>query len=514
MEVNEKYFPNIADAIIAKLSEDPEKTVFCYKDRFISNRELHHLISQFKELLIKNDLKQNQHVAILLDNSPEFIAALIACLHLRIVCVPINCKYNLETMSYIILHANIDYIITIKKYMKNINFPKFFNIDDNNLPAAKDYISRYNEANMKIITNDLAIILYTSGSTGKPKGVMISHQNLSLGVDSVVSFLPFKHELRIAAMLPMSFDAGLNFVLSAIFSGSITYFLTYLLPNSLVKQLIFYKIQGVLNIPYIYKSLAQNINHIMPHMEFMASTGGVMNVDIVKSLNSNMPNNKFYIMYGLTEAFRSTYLLPSLLDKKLGSIGKAIPHSNIYIIRNNGIEEAGVDEIGEIVHCGPLVSLGYWNDKKKTDLRYKLISKNIYKLADKYPIAVFSGDLGKKDQDGFIYFIGRKDTMIKSRGFRIAPSEIENTLTSVLNITNAYVFGINNDLLGQEIIAVIEGKTYFGKSSMEIKRQISTDLKGKLSSFMIPDRYFFIDQFPLNSNGKIDGKKIYEMLKL
>jgi len=353
--------------------------------------------------------------------------------------------------------------------------------------------------------DDLAILFYTSGSTGRPKGVMITHGALMHGIDSVRTFLPMGPTDRLGAVLPMTFDAGLNFVLSGLHAGATIVFLSYVFPRSLADDLARHRVTGLVAVPQIYHALARCAPATLPDMRFCASTGGRMDPGVVDELTTFMPRMAFTVMYGLTEAFRATALDPRDLPRKRGSIGRAIPHARVKVIREDG-SEAADGEVGELVQTGPLLAVGYWRNPEATAERYRP-APAAFQEPDGTR-AVFSGDLGWRDEEGFLYFGGRKDRLIKSRGYRIAPEQIEQALVNHAGTGAVHVLGVEDAALGQRIVAFLEarGRDLPGDASLK------EALRPHLASFMIPDAFVRVPEFPLNGNGKPDGQALLKLL--
>src|SRR6185312_7014610 len=267
-------------------------------------------------------------------------------------------------------------------------------------------------------------ILYTSGSTGKPKGVMLSHRNMVAGAKSVASYLENGPQDVLLAALPLSFDAGFSQLTTAFHAGARVVLLNYLLPRDVLRALDAERVTGLTGVPPLWIQLSdlEWPAGIAQHLRYIANTGGRMPRETLEKLRARLPRTKPFLMYGLTEAFRSTFLPPEEVDRRPDSIGKAIPNAEILVLRDDGTP-CEPDEPGELVHRGALVGMGYWNDAAKTAERYKVLPGREagFVLPE---IAVFSGDTVRRDRDGYLYFIGRRDEMIKTSGYRVSPTEI------------------------------------------------------------------------------------------
>lgn len=352
------------------------------------------------------------------------------------------------------------------------------------------------------IGSDLACLLYTSGSTGHPKGVMITHDNLIVGARIVTSYLQNQHEDRLLGVLPLSFDYGLNQVICSALLG-MTYVMTsFRFPGELVQLLLEERITGFAGIPTIWLLLLQRGSAVFsrkfPHLRYITNSGGFLPPTAVEKLKSVFPATQIFLMYGLTEAFRSTYLPPELIDSRPTSMGKAIPGCEILVVDKGG-KLCSPDEVGELVHRGPTVSLGYWGNPEKTE---KVFRPNPFlpKGVTGSERLVYSGDLVKMDGEGYLYFVGRDDHMIKCYGHRISPAEIEDVLYASGKVKLAAAIGIPDPVRGQCIKIFIVPQN----DESITEEEILTYCAEKLPPHMIP-RYVDIRmELPKTPTGKID----------
>lgn len=356
-----------------------------------------------------------------------------------------------------------------------------------------------------VIDIDMAAILYTSGSTGKPKGVVLSHRNIVTGAKSVAEYLRIGPDDRILAVLPFSFDYGLNQLTASVLCGATCVLMDYLLPRDVIKAVAAERITGLAAVPPLWVQLAQIewpelINN---HLRYLTNSGGKMPETTLKALRAAVPNAEIFLMYGLTEAFRSTYLPPALIDAKPGSIGKAIPNAEILVVREDG-SPCGINEPGELVHRGSLVAMGYWNDPAKTAERFKPCPAQLEGLP-MTEIAVWSGDTVVKDEDGYLYFVGRRDDMIKTSGYRVSPTEVEEVIYSSGLVGEAAVLGIPHPVLGQAIVVAATPSAHRDKIDQE---GLLAFCKQELPNFMVPIAFKEFKSLPRNPNGKIDRKQL------
>jgi acyl-CoA ligase (AMP-forming) (exosortase A-associated) len=357
----------------------------------------------------------------------------------------------------------------------------------------------------RLIDYDMLAILYTSGSTGRPKGVVLSHRNMMAGAKSVASYLENRAEDSILSALPLSFDAGFSQLTTAFHVGARVVLLNYLLPRDVLNALTRERITGLTAVPPLYIQLSQLAwpASVTEHLRYFANTGGRMPQETLRKLRAALPKTRPYLMYGLTEAFRSTYLPPEEVDRRPDSIGKAIPNAEILVLREDGTP-CSPNEPGELVHRGALVGMGYWNDPEKTAERYKPLPGREAGLV--LPeMAVFSGDTVRMDEEGFLYFIGRRDEMIKTSGYRVSPTEIEEVLYATKLVGEVAAFGVPHETLGQAIVVVAAAKP--GETIDEAA--LLAACRERLPAFMVPSKIVIRGAgLPRNPNGKIDRKAL------
>ena len=347
---------------------------------------------------------------------------------------------------------------------------------------------------------DVAAIFYTSGSTGLPKGVVLSHRNLVVGAESVASYLQNRADDRILAVLPLSFDAGFSQLTTAFAAGAHVVLVNYLLPRDVVRLCAQHRITGLTCVPPLWIQLAGQDwpPEATQHLRYFANTGGRMPRATLGRLRALFPSARPYLMYGLTEAFRSTFLDPAEIDRRPDSIGKAIPNAEILVVRPDG-ELCAVGEEGELVHRGPLVSLGYWNDPARTAERFRPPPGRPAELTTP-ELAVWSGDVVVRDEDGFLYFVGRRDEMIKTSGYRVSPTEIEEIVYETGLVSDAVALGLDDPVLGQRIelaVAPLEGESL--DPAVLLAR-----LRPEVPLYMLPKAVHVLDALPRSPNGKFD----------
>lgn len=352
------------------------------------------------------------------------------------------------------------------------------------------------------IGRDLAAILYTSGSTGKPKGVMLSHEQVMAGSSIVSDYLEITSNDRIVGVLPLSFDAGLNQLMTAVQQGGTYLPMTFVFAREIVKTLEREKITGMAGVPTLWSLMTQPNSSLgseaLPHLRYITNTGGQLPQSVLANLRRVLPSTKIFLMYGLTEAFRSTYLPPDELDRRPTSMGKAIPNTEILVVNEQGLPcKSG--EVGELVHRGPTVSMGYWGQPELTARVLKPHPFLPAELGDSERVC-YSGDLVTMDEEGFLYFVGRRDNMIKSSGFRISPTEVEEVLFQSDMLREAAVIGIPDGALGHVIKAFVaprDGEAVTPGSLLAF-------CANKMPRYMVPKTVEVLDILPKTTSGKVD----------
>lgn len=454
------------------------------------------------EFIKKFNLKEGDRVGIYMVKNINQALSIVSCLISKFIFVPILPKLNKESLKHIITNSNMRLIITDDKKINEIksfkNVTQIINFKEVTKFIQSRRLKRLPE-NIKINRMSPACIIYSSGSTGRPKGITIPHLNLVKGAIIVSKYLKTKFSDRIAGVLSLNFDYGLNQLWQTLLIGNSLFFHELIFANDFFKFLKKRKITALPLMPVmvylLFNKNYKNFKKFTKNVRYICSSGGPISKMMLNNLQKTFINSKIYLMYGLTEAFRSTFLNPKLINKKSASVGKAIPTVKIDIIDKYG-KNCKPNQPGELVHRGGCISLGYWGDKES--------SKKVFKKF-RGENAVFSGDIFKKDKQGDLYFICRKDHMIKTAGYRVSPTEVEYELMKNKNIINLFVFGVKDQQLGQKIICA-----YTGKKKISEKKLNQLSYKN-LPTYMRPFKYFYYKKFPITGNqGKINKKKVIE----
>ena len=483
-------------------------------------------VSQFASGLLGLGLKRGERVAIYLEKRFETVIASFGTPAAGGVFVPLNPLLKPEQVAFIMRDCNVRVLVTSPERLALLSGVLGACHDlahvvltgatpepgANPVPlpvtAWQDVLNSPARPGHRVIDVDMAAILYTSGSTGKPKGVVLSHRNMMAGAKSVASYLGNNAQDTLLAALPLSFDAGFSQLTTAFHTGARVVLLNYLMPRDVLKAMEREKVTGLTAVPPLYIQLAQLEwpAAINDNLRYFANTGGRMPRETLNLLRQRVPKAKPFLMYGLTEAFRSTYLPPEEVDRRPDSIGKAIPNAEILVLREDGMP-CDADEAGELVHRGALVGMGYWNDAEKTAERYRLLAPD---AAGRQPglqlpeYAVFSGDTVRKDAEGFLYFIGRRDEMMKTSGYRVSPTEVEEILYATQLVGECVAFGVDHPVLGHAIHIIA---TYAVPTRDTSIKDLFFECKARMPAYMVPAGIEIVaGPLPRNPNGKIDRK--------
>ena len=478
-------------------------------------------VSRFANAVLAAGLDRQERVAVYLEKRNETVVALFGSAAAGCVFVPVNPVLKPAQVAYILRDCNVRLLVTSAERLATLRddlreCPDLDHVFVVNGDVTRLHIERmdvvaYDAAldaptrtPHRVIDTDVVSILYTSGSTGRPKGVVLSHRNMVAGAKSVASYLENCTDDALLAVLPLSFDAGFSQLTTGFHAGARVVLLNHLLPRDVTKALRDERITGLTAVPPLYIQLAQLDwpSAIRDHLRYFANTGGRMPLETLTRLRAILPKSKPFLMYGLTEAFRSTYLPPDQVDRRPDSIGKAIPNAEILVLREDGTPCAP-NEPGELVHRGALVGMGYWNDPEKTAERYKLLPREGGLTLPEY--AVFSGDTVRADEEGYLYFIGRRDEMIKTSGYRVSPTDIEETLYQTKLVGECAAFGVPHAVLGQAIVAIVTPDASGGID----EDALLAACRNALPAFMVPTKIVVREgPLPRNPNGKIDRKSL------
>jgi amino acid adenylation domain-containing protein len=352
------------------------------------------------------------------------------------------------------------------------------------------------------LTVDLAAVIYTSGSTGRPKGVTLSHANMAFAAGSIVEYLGLRGDDRLLCVLPLSFDYGLYQLLMSVRVGA-TLLLEpgFAFAGRVVELLERERITVLPGVPTLFQvltSLRGLAERRLPHLRLLTNTGAALTAASIESIRRTFPEATLFSMYGLTECKRVSYLPPEQLDTRPTSVGVPIPGTEAWIVDEHG-DEVGPGEVGELVVRGSHVMQGYWGDERATAARLR---------PGRWPWerVLATGDLFRRDAEGYLFFVGRLDDIIKSRGEKVAPREVEEVLAGAPGVGDVAVIGVPDRLLGQAVHAHVCAQAGHDLDPAALRRHCALHLE----EYMVPQRVVVHDELPKSANGKIDRRALAE----
>ncbi|MBA2713077.1 MAG: AMP-binding protein [Rubrobacteraceae bacterium] len=512
------------DLLHNSVERDPGKSAVVDGDASYTYEDLERESSALGAALVDSGVERGDRVGVLVEKSWEAVVAMLAASRIGAAYVNVNPLFKAPQVEYLTQDCDIRVMIGDSQKLEELSPGTLQTVFHRGAKpegqAAASYVdvdeAMKGEAltqDSKVSESDLGTILYTSGSTGMPKGVATSQRNLVVGAQIVSTYLENTPEDRILSALPLNFDAGMSQFTTSLRAGATLYLLRSRLPGDLLKALRRHEITGVTGVPPLWallirgsKSLRENP---LTHLRYLANTGGRIpqaNLDELRNL-LEPSGTKIFLMYGLTEAFRSTYLAPEEVwrssPEQGNCIGKAIPNTDIMVITREG-KEAAPGEPGELVHRGPTVAMGYWGNEEATRRAYRPNPLAPHELLDVERV-VYSGDTVKRDEEGYLYFLGREDAMIKNQGYRLSPEEVENLLLGSGLVHEACAFGVENPAVGQDVIAAISLRN--GAEERALDRVREHVIKNG-PPYMVPKEILIRDELPKTASGKIDRKGI------
>lgn len=512
------------ELIVETAGRLPDASALVDRERSLTYAALATRVEELAGALVGLGLSGGDRIGIYLPKQLEAVVTMFATAAAGCTFVPINPVLKAPQVGYILRDCDVRVLVTAASRLELLaaelaQSPALTHVvlvDEHPAPvdAGGRAVMRWCDLadvapTHRVIDTDMVSIFYTSGSTGKPKGVVLSHRNMVVGAHSVASYLGNSAQDRLLAVLPFSFDYGFSQLSTAFSVGATAVLLEYLLPRDVVRAMAREKITGLAGVPPLWIQLADVPwpAGVDEYLRYMTNSGGAMPRTTLTRLRGNAPRTKFYLMYGLTEAFRSTYLPPEEADARPDSIGKAIPNAEILVLRPDG-STCGVNEPGELVHRGSLVALGYWNDPAKTAERFKPIPSRAPGLVIP-ELAVWSGDTARRDEQGYLYFVGRRDEMIKTSGYRVSPTEVEEAAYASGLVGDAVATGAPHVKLGQGIILIASPP----RGATEDSDALLTAMRQVLPNYMMPLAVRWLAELPRNPNGKFDRPRLAEQVR-
>ena len=505
-------FHEMAEATAALFGGRP---ALRHRGREISHSQLNERGRQVAAGLASCGVRRGDRVVVYLQNRPEVVEIALACSRLGALFVPANPLLKARQLSFILQDSGAKLVVLSAAALPNMldslqAARSLAGVVVCDAPGAASTLRQWSYEEISSARNGLAAspaidrdpfaILYTSGSTGSPKGVVVSHRNVVSGAVSVSSYLLNDTRDRLLAALPLSFDYGFSQVSTALAVGACAVLTNYSTATALVQEAAAENVTALAGVPTMWAHLCESEwpAAAVASLRYLTNSGGALAPAVLRKLRARLPRAQVFCMYGLTEAFRSTYLDPGLLDERPGSIGKAVPNQEVMVLRPDG-SHCDVGEPGELVHRGSFVALGYWNDVERTRRLFRPLPASNPGLIEEF--AVWTGDTVTRDADGFLYFLGRTDQAIKTSGHRVSATEIEDVLAEVKGVVEVAAVGLPDDLLGQRIAVGVVAQA---ARAADIADSVRQHARMHLPAYMVPAQIAVLEAIPRNANGKPD----------
>ena len=490
-----------------------EKTAVIFNEKSITYAELFTKVNQVAYYLNELNLPKDSRIGIYSTKGIDQVIAILAILSTDYILVPLTTLLKPEQVEYIINDCDIKCIITDKVKLESIEEINFtghiisYETSSKGIASFDEIFKYYNKPYVCDINGySNAVITYSFGVSGTPKGIVISHRNLIDSARVVSQYLHLEQNDVISGVLIFNLDYGLNQIFCTLYKKATLALHRFILADDFFNHIINDKVTVLPLMPVNISQMFDEDMHRIPSAELFSgvktitSSGGNVTAKMIRDCKNTFQQAQFYSMHGLTEAFRSTYLDPSQVQIRPDSIGKAIPDVELYVINEEG-KECGVREVGELIHRGGYIYRGFWNAPEQNAERFKSVQilKDVVNLEGQLTdeLVVATGDYVYKDEEGYFYFVSRQDDMIKTRGFRVSPFEVESVVAkNIPQIEKCAVFGLENELIEEEIVLV------YSASSEIDEKEIVFELKKHLASYMIPSRVIYKKSLPLIQSDK------------
>lgn len=476
--------------------------------------EFRDAVQRIADVLADAGARPDERVGVLTNNSIESVICLFGIAQYGCIFVPINYRNSEQSIRHITDDCGIERMFSFS----NLAFSRAAEWGVQAVPVSnrRAYLwqRQIDPGSDRASSGEkISALFYTSGSTGSAKGVMLTADNLERSARSVAEYMALTPADVLLCVLPVSFDAGFSQITSALVSGAEVVLLNYMLPNDVARTAERHAVTVLIAVPPLLARIndAKWDTSACRRIRLVASTGGDLSNGLLHELRDRFPAAQVLPMYGLTEAFRGTYLPPQDLQRKAGSVGLPIPDAEILVLRDDGTRCAA-NEVGEIVQCGPLVSQGYWGKSDAVPGAYARFAPAPEFSRYAEGRCVYSGDLGYLDEEGYLFFVGRRDGMIKIDGHRISPLRIENAVMDHPKVEECVVVVDTwSEPHHKSIIALVVAST-------DHLRELEADLQQQLRALFMhaaqrPQRYKFFDSLPRDLNGKISRTACIELVK-
>jgi len=500
------------DLLEKNLLDHAQRPALIVGDVQVTYAELGKRVETLAAWLHKQGVQRHDRVGIYLPpKTIEEVIATFAIARIGAVSVSITHNWTLRQLHYVVQDCTIQILITDKRRAQLIQSSELIIALDTLLvvgqaPEHQKMVAfetlpiEAKAPNIRPIDIDLAALLYTSGSTGQPKGVMHSHLNFVQSARAVAKFLNNTAQDRVIVLLPINHTYSLVQITTMFLVGGSAVLQPVVMPTEIVKTIRSQHITGMAGVPAIWIQFMNYLKETgdeLPSLRYVTNSSGQIPLMTLRLMAELLPQADKYLTYGMTEAPRSTYLPPERFLDKMGSIGKAAPHSEVFVISEKGI--CGPGEQGELVHRGSLICQGYWNNPQATAQLIRSCEQ-LKSLIGNEKVA-YSGDTVRIDEEGYLWFVERTDAMIKSSDHRISPTEIEDILYEYEPVENVIAFGVNDATLGQVIHIAVSSRTGCCVKS----EQLLQFCRKNMPHYMIPTKvHHWQGAMPLNNNGKLD----------
>jgi long-chain acyl-CoA synthetase len=487
----------LGDDLRAAAARDPDRVAVITPSRRLSYGELDRLADGVAAGLYELGVRRGDRVVIVLPNGLDAALGIYGALRAGAVFSPVNPTIKHEKLGVVLANSGAVAVFCDDDRAQTVMSARERAGEIRIVTDVAEFAeSAAGPAPRPPLSVDLAAVIYTSGSTGDPKGVTLTHANMTFAADSIIEYLEMGGEDVVLCGLPLSFDYGLYQLLMSIrVGGTLVLEPGFALPGRIVKLLEDEAVTGLPCVPTISElllSLPGIDEREFPTLRFLTNTAAALSQSAVERIGRTFPNARLYSMYGLTECKRTTYLPPDQLAERPTSVGVAIPGTEVWIEDGDG-NRLGPGEVGELMIRGAHVMHGYWGDPEATAACLR---------PGRWPWerVLASGDLFRADEEGYLYFVGRGDDLIKSGGQKVVPREIEDTLLAVHGVREAAVVGVPDRLLGQAVHAHVSLASGSALDAEALRARCATQLEAHL----IPRRVVIHEQLPRTSNGKID----------
>lgn len=503
----------VEDFLTCSAARLPDKVALVAGERRLTFQELDRATDYLAADLRRRGVGRGDRVVVFMDNCAEAIIAVFAALKAGAVFSPVNPSTKADKLAYVINNCRATALITLGRLLRVTQTAlaetpsvKAVIVADatGELPDGwarlEDAVAAGDAPSARGgIELDLAMLIYTSGSTGFPKGVMMTHQNVVAAATSITTYLESRADDIVLSVLPLSFDYGLYQALMTIKVGAtLVLEKSFAFPQAILQKINAEKVTGFPIVPTIAALLLQMKDlrpGQFPTLRYLTNTAAALPTAHIRRLQALFPEARLFSMYGLTECKRCTYLPPEELARRPDSVGIAIPGTEAYVVDDDGARlPPGV--VGELVIRGPHVMKGYWENPQATA---RALRPGPYE----WEKVLHTGDLFRTDAAGFLYFVGRKDDIIKTRGEKVSPKEVENVLVMLAGVREAAVIGVDDPVLGAAIKAFVVAEPG-SLSAQDVLRHCAKHIE----DFMVPKHVEFRDALPKSENGKIDRRAL------